>query len=86
MTVAIALEENGGSRWRALAITAAVGLLLPFGSLIGGFALCLPHAVVTDLFASGLVALLYLVTEELLVEAHRAPEVPIVTSIFFEGS
>ena len=35
--------------------------------------------------AFGVAALLYLVTEELLVEAHEVPETALVTSIFFVG-
>lgn len=37
------------------------------------------------LLAAGLVALLYLVTEELLVEAHEAEETPITTAAFLVG-
>ena len=36
-------------------------------------------------FAFGLMALLYLVTEELLVEAHEAPDKPWITAMFFAG-
>jgi ZIP family zinc transporter len=32
-----------------------------------------------------LIALLYLVTEELLVEAHEQPDTPLVASMFFVG-
>ena len=39
----------------------------------------------TGFFAFGLVALLYLVTEELLVEAHEKPETPFATAVFFVG-
>ena len=42
--------------------------------------------VKTGLFAFGLVALLYLVTEELLVEAHeQAEDTPWITALFFVG-
>ena len=44
-----------------------------------------PVPILKGFFAFGLIALLYLVTEELLVEAHEAPEGPIVTSMFFIG-
>jgi ZIP family zinc transporter len=33
----------------------------------------------------GLAALLFLVVEELLVEAHEVPETPLITSTFFAG-
>ena len=68
-----------------MAFVGAIGLLLPLGSLLGGLAFGLPHSIITGLFAFGLIALLYLVTEELLVEAHERREGPIVTSMFFIG-
>lgn len=40
---------------------------------------------VDALLAFGVAALLYLVTEELLVEAHEAPEKPLQTAMFFGG-
>lgn len=85
VTVAIALSEDAKSRLKVVAAVGGIGLLLPLGSLLGGLASGLPHSVITGLFAFGLIALLYLVTEELLVEAHERPEGPIVTSMFFIG-
>jgi ZIP family zinc transporter len=38
-----------------------------------------------DVAAFGLVVLLYLVTKELLLEAHEAPETPPGTALFFIG-
>lgn len=35
--------------------------------------------------AFGAAALLYLVTEELLVEAHEVPDTPLITASFFVG-
>ena len=37
------------------------------------------------MLAFALAALLYLVTEELLAEAHETPDVPLVTALFFAG-
>ena len=37
------------------------------------------------MLAFALAALLYLVTEELLAEAHETPDVPLVTALFFVG-
>ena len=45
----------------------------------------LPSSLLTGFFAFGLIALLYLVTEELLVEAHETPDRPWVTAMFFVG-
>ena len=39
----------------------------------------------TGLLSFGSAALLYLVTEELLVEAHEEPETPLSTATFFAG-
>ena len=36
-------------------------------------------------FAFSLIALHYLVVEELLVEAHTEPESPLITALFFAG-
>ncbi|MCU6435284.1 transporter [Undibacterium sp. Jales W-56] len=62
----------------------AAGLCL--GAASG--AMVLSHvkpAYVDGMLAFGVAALLYLVTEELLVEAHEEPETPIQTAMFFVG-
>ena len=43
------------------------------------------RAPVAAVLAFGVAALLYLVTEELLVEAHEVPETAAITSAFFAG-
>lgn len=60
---------------------------LPFlGATVGGTVLAgLTGGVMDGLLAFGVAALLYLVTEELLVEAHKAPDGPWITSLFFVG-
>ena len=68
-----------------MAVTAAVVLLLPLGTLIAVPVAGLPPAYLTGFLAFGLIALLYLVTEELLVEAHEIPDRPWVTALFFIG-
>lgn len=85
VTMAIRLTEGTRTRFQVILVTLAIGLLLPIGALAGGPISTLPRAVVTGFFAFGLVALLYLVIEELLVEAHEVPETPIVTAMFFVG-
>ncbi|MCP9223871.1 transporter [Erythrobacter sp. LQ02-29] len=85
VALALELQQRSWSRAKMLGTMAAVGLLLPIGALFGTAASALPAPMLAGLFAFGLVALLYLVTEELLVEAHEAPEGPIVTSMFFVG-
>ena len=85
LAVAIALGDGAASRLKMVGITAAIGALLPLGALLGAPVALLPDSIVTGFFAFGLIALLYLVTEELLKEAHEQPEPAWVTSLFFLG-
>lgn len=84
LTLALELRDSL-SRFKAVAVTAAIGLLLPVGALAGAPIATLPGPYVTGFFAFALMALLYLVVEELLVEAHTGPESPIITAMFFAG-
>ena len=73
-------------RGRASGASAALGLLIPLGTTAGAAALSGVSAHALSLaLAFGLAALLYLVTEELLVEAHAVPERPWITAMFFAG-
>ncbi len=85
LTVANELGETVRSRIKIVGITGALVLLLPIGTLIAAPIATLPAPILTGFFAFGLVALLYLVTEELLVEAHETPDRPWVTAMFFAG-
>ncbi|WP_133500043.1 transporter [Cognatilysobacter terrigena] len=77
--------EKEVPRWKAVAATSAVALLLPLGALLGAPAHALPPHLLSGLFSFALIALLYLVTEELLVEAHEVKDGPITTALFFVG-
>lgn len=79
------LAESIQSRWKVVGLTAAIGLGLPLGALLGGPVGLLPPAGLTAFYAFALIALLYLVTEELLVEAHEHPDTPLIASMFFVG-
>ena len=70
-----------------IAISAVIGAMLPIGASLGLAAAGLPPGVIAAGYAFGLVALLYLVTEELLVEAHAHPQQdsPFITALFFIG-
>ncbi|MEA2779490.1 MAG: zinc transporter, family [Rhodospirillaceae bacterium] len=83
LSVATAFKK--ASRARVLATTAALSLLLPLGAVAAGPIGLLPPHVMAGFFAFGLIALLYLVTEELLVEAHKHPDSPLITAMFFVG-
>lgn len=81
----VAVSLKGGSRWKPLLWTAGLVLLLPIVSLASVPILALPLPYPTGLLAFGLVALLYLVTAEVLVEAHDTPDKPWITAMFFAG-
>lgn len=85
LTVANELGAFATSRAKVVGLTAGLVLLLPIGALLGAPISTLPSPFLTGFFAFGLVALLYLVTEELLVEAHETPDRPWVTAMFFAG-
>lgn len=72
-------------RWRSVGATLGVALLLPAGAYLGAPAHLLPVSVLTGMFSFALIALLYLVTEELLVEAHEVADTPWSTALFFVG-
>jgi zinc transporter, ZIP family len=75
----------GTSRPIVVGTTAALSVLLPLGALAGAAIGGLPPPVMAGFFAFALIALLYLVTEELLVEAHERPDNPLITAMFFVG-
>jgi zinc transporter, ZIP family len=81
------LGKRGVGLTTKLAIAGALALLIPLGSTLGALILSHLSNIYLDAFlAFGVAALLYLVTEELLIEAHESPtETPWVTSCFFWG-
>ena len=85
LTVAAKLGDSQSSPRRVIALTAGLVLLLPVGAFIATPVASLPGPYLTAFLAFGLIALLYLVTEELLVEAHEIPDRPWVTAMFFIG-
>lgn len=99
MTLALVLEvlflalslssefTQRGLSWVLKGITFFVfSLLLPLGTALGILILnFLPSILLTEALSFGAAALLYLVTEELLVEAHETKDTPVVTSSFFLG-
>ena len=71
--------------WRVPLAALVCGALLPAGAFVGGPVHGLPPFWLATAYAFALIALLYLVTEELLVEAHHKPDSPLITSLFFVG-
>ena len=71
--------------WRHLGDQVVDGYLL-IGLMFFIVAVALLSPVwITGFLSFGLMALLYLVTEELLVEAHEKPDTPLISSMFFVG-
>ncbi|MFC3957093.1 ZIP family metal transporter [Halovivax cerinus] len=85
VTGVIALPEEMGT-FRKLAVPGSFGVLLLVGVLVGVFALGgVSGTPIALVLAFGSAALLYLVTEELLVKAQKVPETPTSTTLFFVG-
>ena len=81
-----ALRQTGAPPGRSILTTTGLALLVLVGAVVGVVLLAgLTGALLDGVLAFGVAALLYLVTEELLVEAHEVPETAAVTSIFFVG-
>ena len=86
LATAITLREAGVSRLPTITTVSGLALLVPVSTVIGLLVIAgLPPVGIAGLLAFGAAALLYLVTEELLVEAHQVPETPMVAATFFGG-
>jgi len=86
LAVSTELREAGIPRFKAAGVAAALGLATAVGA-IGGAAVLggAGHTTLAAVLAFGAAALLYLVVEELLVEAHEEAETPILSAMFFVG-
>ena len=82
LAVTTELSQTVKSRVRIVLVIAALILLLPLGALVATPIAGLPDQYITAFLSFGL---LYLVTEELLVEAHETPDKPWVAAMFFIG-
>ncbi|NML06760.1 transporter [Sphingomonas sp. G-3-2-10] len=85
LTLTTELSESIRSKAKIIMIVAAIALLLPGGAAIGLTVAELPPAVIVGFLSFGLMALLYLVTEELLTDAHAKRDTPLVAAMFFVG-
>ena len=80
------LRHQGLPRHVAAGVPALLTLLLAVGAVVGVSALGgLSGPAFAAVVGLGAVALLYLVVEELLREAHETPDTPLVTAAFFGG-
>ena len=86
LATAVELREGGHGQGRAVAIVAGTSLMLLVGAGIGTTMLRGATGNLLEIVLSfGLAALLFLVTEELLTEAHEETETPLLTLSFFVG-
>ena len=86
LATAVELRQGGHGKGRAVAIVAILSLLLLAGAGIGTTVLRGATGNLLEIVLSfGLAALLFLVTEELLTEAHEETETPLLTLAFFVG-
>ena len=85
LTLTQELSETIKSKLRIVGTAVAIALLLPLGVVASTPVAGLSHLWITGFLAFGLMALLYLVTEELLVEAHEKPDSPMISALFFVG-
>lgn len=86
LSVATAMQIAGASKRRIVAVTAGIAMALPVGALLGlGPLASLPVTPFAAVLAFGTVAMLYLVTEELLAAAHQVKDTPFATATFFLG-
>lgn len=85
LTVTEALGETVRSRLKIVALSGALALLLPLGAMAATPVAALSAPMIDAFLTFGLIALLYLVTEELLVEAHEKPDSPLISAMVFVG-
>ncbi len=85
LSVTTELAEETRSKPRVIATVALLALMLPLGALAAVPLATLPPVVIAGFLSFGLMALLYLVTEELLVEAHARRDTPLISAMFFIG-
>lgn len=86
ISVAVSLSDAGFARGRSFAVIGGLCALIVVGALLGGLLLSGLSGMAFEIVLSfGAAALMYLVVEELLVEAHEVKETPLITASFFAG-
>ncbi len=82
----LSLTSEAVNGWRIIGISGLLGATVFLFAFMGNFLLAdAPHAVIGGVLAFSAAALLYLVTEELLMEAHEVEEKNISTLVLFGG-
>jgi zinc transporter, ZIP family len=86
ITTVATLRSTGSAPVKAIAVTSIAAAMIAVGAVLGVTVFSqLPAAGVAGLLAFGAAALLYLVTEELLAEAHEVPDTQVMGLLFFGG-
>ena len=86
LSCATALRSSGTSSRRTILIVAGLGLCMVCSAVLGAWFLSgLSGGWLVAVASFGVAALLYLVTEELLVRAHSVPDTKRATVMFFAG-
>ncbi len=85
LTVTTELKETTRSKARIVGTSLGIAMLLPIGAALATPVANFPPVIIAGFLSFGLMALLYLVTEELLVEAHEKPDSPLISAMFFIG-
>lgn len=86
LAVAASFAQRGSGGLRAIATVSLLALLIPAFAVVSSMLLAsLSESTMEIVLSFGLAALLYLVTEELLVDAHEEPETPLSAATFFAG-
>ncbi|MGM9427844.1 ZIP family metal transporter [Hydrogenophaga sp. MI9] len=82
----LALASDTVKGWRVIGLSAALGLTVLLFAALGSVLLAgASQQLIGGVLAFSAAALLYLVTEELLMEAHTVEEKPISTLVLFAG-
>ena len=86
LSVAASLNNAGWPRRRSLLSVVGLSSLVLVGATLGGYLLSGFSGLALEIVLSfGAAALMYLVVEELLTEAHEVKETPLITASFFAG-
>jgi len=86
LALAAQLKEEGIAQKKSVGLITALSSLFFVGAVLGGVILSHVNNEMMEVVLSfGLSALLFLVTEELLVEAHNEEDKPLHTATFFVG-
>ena len=86
LSLVVASQRRKLTKSKSFVVAASPGIFLAAMALVGAQLLATLHGAMHQaILAFGIAALLYLVTEGLLVEAHEAPDEPIEVVGFFVG-